>query len=237
MAWIVDKDFSTPYPYFNFEDEKGTASDLLISPFGPCINIRINFNGKRKVARAEKHGIKDVKRDVFFIDARTVCNQRFKELVESFEPHMHCFIPIELIDDKGATLDGNFYYFTTQQDVDCILTDNAPEWFKKRNPRDPNSNIKSNIRAFKEKRDPDIFLSQPQIEGRHLWTAGQLAWSFLFVSDEFKGAWSKARMRGLTMLKKCKLEDRPWVAEEQMGPMLEDWRRYEASGRTIGGNW
>jgi hypothetical protein len=59
----------------------------------------------------------------------------------------------------------------------------------------------------------------------------------LFISDEFRDAYRKERMRGLIIEKKCKVIDRPWVAEEQMGPMLDQWQSYVDSGRTISGNW
>jgi hypothetical protein len=245
MAWFVDKDFSTPQPFFNFTENPR----FYIGAFGPCINIPLTYPEKKVVAVSEKPlKKKKLARDVFFVDGVTCCNQRFKDLVERFEPGMHLFFPIELQDADGAPLDGGFYHFTAQQDVDCILTDNNPDWFRLRNPNDPSSNINSTITRIASRAPhkgtkfempglSEIFLSKPMVVGRHLWTPGILGWSYLFFSYEFRKAWGHERMRGLDVAFRCKELERPWIAEDQMGPMLPDWQEYVASGRTKWGQW
>jgi len=77
----------------------------------------------------------------------------------------------------------------------------------------------------------ELSLSKPQIEGRHLWTGGPLGWNQLFVSDEFCEALRKGRFSALEIWRECHEVDRSWIAEEQMGPLLDKWREYVANGR------
>lgn len=77
----------------------------------------------------------------------------------------------------------------------------------------------------------EIALSKPKIEGRHMWTGGPLGWNQLFVSDAFCKALKKGRFRAVEIWRECREVDRPWVAEEHMGPLLENWRNYVAHDR------
>ncbi len=229
MAWWLDKDYSYGGPGF---DWVGVAEDPRegLSGQGLALSWPRSAKNVPKAARLRKPYYRPIKADIFIVDSCTVVNGRFKALVESFAPGVHLFVPIELQRHNGDSIDGEFYYFTTNQDVDCLLTDNKEEWF---NYIETRSLWLSSIYRIVGSNNRKIYFSKPQIRGLHLWTGGPLGWDTLFVSDEFCNAIRKAKIRFVTIHRPCIEVDRPWIAEEQMGPMINTWRDFVAHKRKI----
>jgi hypothetical protein len=69
-----------------------------------------------------------------------------------------------------------------------------------------------------------------------------LGLSQLFVSNAFMDAMRKTLRGYISSYDRCIEVDRPWLAEEQMGPLLQRHLAYVASGRrqvdlTLGDIW
>lgn len=226
MAWWLKRSYSYAGPGFDWLDEEGVEEKRGLVGSGLSLSRPLNARNVPKAARYRKSYQKPPSPDIFFVDSATACTARFKALVEEFEPGLHLFVPIELQYHDGRTMEGEFFFFNCNVDIDCVLTDNKPEWFRwSRDRYTPQL-------ALIEKLTPlEISLSKPQIEGRHLWTGGPLGWNQLFVSAEFCAALRKGRFREFEIGRSCAEIERQWVAEEQMGPLLDKWREYVASGR------
>jgi hypothetical protein len=84
-----------------------------------------------------------------------------------------------------------------------------------------------------------IEISAQAVAGRHLWLGGLLAHRArggeqIFMSDQMHAEYRKQKLTGL--LSRCPAVeiDRPWVAAENMGPLLAKWEAREAAVRA---NW
>lgn len=106
--------------------------------------------------------------DIFPVDDGIGVTRRFKDLVESFEPGLHLFVPVELQYFDGSVMEGEFYYFTANVDVDCAFTDNRDEWFTGYG----DGHIMPKFSTIGRLTPLEICFSKPQIDGRHLWTGG-----------------------------------------------------------------
>jgi hypothetical protein len=228
MAWWYCRSYSYAGPGFDWLGGKSAPVGSGLS-----LSIKVEPEWVPKVARYRAPYAKPPKPDLFFVDSAVGCTARFKTLVEAFEPGLHLFVPIELQYHEGNVIEGEYYFFNCQVDVDCVLTDNKREWFH----TSRYGEISSALSLIQKLTPLEISLSKPQIEGRHLWTGGPLGWNQLFVSNEFCSAFRKGKFREVEIRRECHEVDRPWVAEEQMGPLLEKWRDYVAAGRSGTMGW
>lgn len=226
MAWWIKKDLSYAGPDFDWLDEDAVEEQRGLVGSGLSLSRSLSEKNVPKAARSRRLAKKPPSQDVFIVDYAVACNQRFKDLVESFEPGLHLFAPIELQYHDGSVMPGEFYFFNCNVDVDCILTDNDPEWFQ-----DYGDRILPALGSIQKLTPLEITLSRPQVEGRHLWTGGPLGWNQLFVSHDFCVALRKGRFKAVEIWRHCKEVNRPWIAKEHMGPLLDRWRAYVASGR------
>jgi hypothetical protein len=225
MAWWLKAD-EYYGPYFDWVDEDAVAERRGLVGSGMSLSRPLSAKNVPGAARSRSKAKKPPSPDVFIVAYSVACNQRFKDLVEEFEPGKHLFAPIELQYDDGRKMVGEFYFFNCNVDIDCVLTDNEGSWFA--NGRD---RIISAINSIHRLTPIQLSLSKPQIEGHHLWTGGPIGWNQLFVSNEFADALKKHRIRGTQRWRECYEVDRPWIAEEHMGPLLDKWRAYVAADR------
>lgn len=226
MAWWLTKD-SYYGPYFDWVDPESVEEKRGLVGSGLSLSRPLSEKNVPKAARSRSKAKKPPAPDVFICDYAVACNARFKDLVEEFDPGLHLFAPIELQYDDGTPMEGSFFFFNCNVDVDCVMTDNKDEWFytSRRGEVSP-------MLGLIQKRTPlEISLSKPQVEGHHLWTGGPLGWNQLFVSDDFCRAMRKARITGMQRWRECYEVDRAWIAEEHMGPLLNKWRTYVAADR------
>lgn len=226
MAWWVKKDLSYLGPDFDWVDGSGPVQSGLSS------SCKVEARHVPKAARCRRPAKKPPSHDIFIVDYSVACTGRFKALVEEFEPGLHLFVPIDLQFDDGAAMPGEFYFFNCNVDVDCLLTDNKSYWFGEYGKR-----IFPMMPSIQKRTSFEISLSKPQIEGRHLWTGGVLGWNQLFVSDAFCEALRKGRFRAIEIWRECHEVDRPWVADEHMGPLLDEWEAYVSAGRNLELGW
>lgn len=222
MAWWLKRDYSYAGPGFDWIDEDAVEEKRGLFGSGLSLSRPLNEKNIPKAARYRAAYPKAPSPDIFFVASATTVTGRFKALVEEFEPGLHLFAPIELQYHDGRVMDGEYYSFNCNVDVDCVLTDNKPEWFRTL----PDGRVMSTLKLIQKLTLLEISLSKPQIEGRHLWTGGPLGWNQLFASDAFTKSLRKGRFRAVEIWRECHEIDRPWVAEEHMGPLLDKWRNY-----------
>jgi len=227
MAWWLCREYSYAGPGFDWVDEDSVAIKRGLVGGGLSLSRPLTAQSVPNSARYRKAFPKPPAVDIFFVDSAVAVTGRFKTLVEQFEPALHLFAPIELQYHDGRPMDGDYYFFNCNVDVDCLLTDNDPAWFTDYG----NGRILPNLELIQKLTPLEISLSRPQIAGRHLWTGGPLGWNQLFVSDAFCAALRKGRFRSVEIRRKCHEVDRPWIAEEHMGPLLSKWQGFVASNR------
>ena len=227
MAWWIKKDMSYSGPDFDWIDEDAVEEKRGLVGSGLSLSRPLSEKNVPKAARSRRPAKAPPKQDVFIVDYGVACNKRFKDLVEQFEPDLHLFVPIELQYHDGRPMEGEYYFFNCNVDIDCVITNNKHEWFYINR-----SGEVSPMLGLIQKLTPlEISLSRPQIKGRHLWTGGPLGWNQLFVSDALCAALRKGRFKALEIWRECHEVDREWVAEEQMGPLLSKWCSYVAADR------
>lgn len=244
MAWMIEKSYTYAGPTSTIIDNPGDTEILNLMGASSCLPWK--HNDLPVVAR---HELLDSGKmytgkldDMFIVDGAVAVSARFRDLVESFEPGVHGFVPLIMQRADGETLDGDYFLFCVQQDIDCLITDNDTDLFENLGTL-PNGNRRLFCRLDEPGRA--ITMCRPSIKGKHLWTGGLLAFNQLFCSDQFKIALRKSHRGYLYLERQCRELDRPWVAEEQMGPLLPRWRAYVASGRAevdyslgeVGGKW
>lgn len=227
MAWWFARSYSYAGPGFDWLDENAVEEKRGLVGSGLSLSRPLSENNVPKSARYRQQYPKPPSPDVFFVDSSVACTARFKDLVEQFEPGLHLFVPIELQYDDGRVMEGEYFFFNCNVDIDCVLTDTKDEWFY----TNRRGEISPMLGLIQKLTPLEISLSKPQIEGRHLWTGGPLGWNQLFVSDAFCKAFRKGRFREVDIRRECHEVDREWVAEEHMGPLLDKWHEYVASGR------
>jgi|GEM_PF-5539735 len=225
MAWWLTRD-SYYGPYFDWVDPEGVEEKRGLVGSGLSLSRPLSEKNVPKAARSRNGAKKPPATDVFICDYAVACNVSFKDLVEEFEPGLHLFAPIELQYDDGTPMEGSFFFFNCNVDLDCVLTDNKDEWFIFAGDR-----YVSEMPLIQKRTPLEISLSKVQIEGHHLWTGGPLGWNQLFVSNEFCQAMKKVRITGAQKWRECHEVDRAWVADEHMGPLLDKWRNYVAADR------
>lgn len=152
--------------------------------------------------------------DVFPMPGCNAVSQRFKDLVEEFEPGMHQFFPLALRDRRGEPLAQPYYVFNCLVSLDAVLmAESGLTWQFDGPPGKPFPSINTSSK---------LVFSKPAIAGRHLWCLHYLrAGNRLFVSDAFYTELKARKIRFFQFAQHSEL-DIPWIAEEQIQPML-DW--------------
>ena len=226
MAWLVEKNYHFPGP--NFEITANPGGLKPINNIGICSHLPWQPVSEPVVTRQDKayRGKID---DMTIVAGPVAVSQRFRDLVEEFEPGVHAFSPLILERKNGQRFEENYWFWTTQQDIDCLITNNDPANFKHYWTND--EGVKQII-CMLTLPGWEVPISRPQIDGRHLWTAGLLGETQLFVSDEFMDAMRKVLRGRIRDERRCVDCDEPWIAEEQMGPLLPRHLAYVASERT-----
>jgi hypothetical protein len=227
MAWLVEKNWFLHGP--NFEIIANPDNTKLINNTGICSFLPWNPSNQPVVAR-HKEPYKG-KLDVMTIVGGPVgVSRKFRDLVETFEPGVHVFAPLILERKNGERFEEDYFLFTTQQDIDCLITENDPNNFEYLWTSEETGHKQILCRLTKSGREVPI--SVRAIADKHLWTAGLLGLNELFVSDEFMIAMRKTLRGRICDERRCVDVDRAWIAEEQMGPLLPRHQAYVASGRT-----
>jgi len=229
LAWWLARDYSYAGPGFDWLDANEVEDKRGLVGSGLSLSRPLSEKNVPMAARYREPYPKPPAVDIFFVDSATAVTARFKALVEEFEPGLHLFAPIGLQYHDGSVMPGEYYFFNCNVDVDCVLTDNKPEWFRESRY----GHITPEFSLIQPLTPLDILLSKPQIDGRHLWTGGPLAWNQLLVSGAFCKALKRGRFRAVEIRRECHEVDRPWIADENMGPLYDKWLDYVANDRDV----
>lgn len=191
--------------------------------------------------------------DVFPMPGLNAVNARFRELVERFEPDKHLFHPIHLKEPGGSRVEGEHYIFCARMPLDSVLTvrsriewkqDAADEYpphailhdriWETHRPDHPKSlakrEAKFGVRRSAEARGQPVlwpqhlYVSGLAVAGHHIWTGDRLFSNGIWVSDAFFAAFEKAKLKALQSDVYGFEVDVPWVAEQELAPVLE-WER------------
>jgi hypothetical protein len=228
MAWLIEKNYHIHGPNFEIISNPGETQMRFSGGNGICSFLPWHPSDLPITAR-QGNAYRGTLDDMTIVVNNVAVSQKFKDLVEEFEPGIHAFAPLILERKNGERFEEFYYLFSTQQDVDCLITDNDPGNF-----RHYWTNEEGTKQIICLATDPgrEVLLSTSAIIGKHLWTAGLTGENQMFVSDAFRERLTK-RFRGRIRLDRYCIEvDRQWIAEEQMGPLLPRHRAFVASGRT-----
>jgi hypothetical protein len=236
MAWLVEKNYHVRGP--NFEIVSNPGNTKLLNNIGICSFLPWRPSDQPVVARQVEtyRGKLD---DMTIVAGPVGVSRRFRDLVERFEPGLHIFAPLILERKNGQRFEEEYFLFSTRQDIDCLITNNDPNSFEYISGFEPDE---TRILCRLTEPGREVPISAPAIEGKRLWTAGLLGLNQMFVSDEFMEAMRKTLRGRIRDERRCIDVARPWVAEEQMGPLLARWKDYVALNRqsvdlTLGEIW
>jgi hypothetical protein len=209
---IVRQSWSVPY--FDWDEIGDEYTKFGSIAFGLSHGFWIDPRSVPKSAYQERD--KRVP-DVFPMPGCNAVNQRFKDLVEEFEPGVHQFIPIALRNKAGEPLADNYYVFNCMVSVDTVLVkESGVQW----EIDEPSGQPFTKIKSFKH----DMVLSRPEIGDRHLWQGLYLqpiGSGGVFCSDAFQKELMKRKIRFLDQ-KHCAEVDDEWKPEDNIQPIL-DW--------------
>ncbi|WP_067217518.1 imm11 family protein [Stappia indica] len=212
MAWLLElvyQAWSTPQFKFDDEDKFGNRGDKA---FGLSQGFWVD---PTKIPVSAQQTTKKRVPDVFPMPGCNAVSQRFKDLVEQFEPGIHQFFPLKLRRKSGFSIEQNYYVFNCMTSVDTVLVKESRfRWGRFEEIDKPRIDID---------REKDIVLSRMAIETRHLWKGLYLQpiGSGVFCSDAFEKALKKKKIRFLKQTY-CREIDVPWLPEENIQPAL-DW--------------
>lgn len=119
MAWWLVRSYSYAGPGFDWLDTDAVEERRGLFGGGLSCSRPLSARNVPKAARYRKRYAKPPSPDIFFVDSTVAVTRRFKELVEGFEPGLHLFVPIELQYHDGRPMEGEFYFFNCNVDIDC----------------------------------------------------------------------------------------------------------------------
>lgn len=158
--------------------------------------------------------------DVFPMSGVFAVSEKFKSIIEEFEPNVHQFFPITLKRLRSrlklSVPDETYYILNVCQRFDAVFC--GPD---KRRPitrfetgeeaGKPVISIKGRTRTF----------SKQKIAGRHLWQGNIMGRRTHYVSDALATRLLKEKMKFIEISDRYEEIDSPWDPEENVGPVLE----------------
>lgn len=219
MAWKLDIDFVSAQP--SFEIDKDSAGE---APWGfgwgcGALHSRIGCPVPTSATQTDSKPLVDV----FPLPGFACVSERFRAIVESFEPGVHEFFPIQLKSRKRVAYAEPYFLINVRQRFDCILIKGIEfEW---------GSMVALGLEgmpymSWMGKRPP-MSASKTTIAGRHLWRTRWVPQSRkIMVSDQLRAALIDAKIRRLTFKEPWAQHfaevDTPFDYREQV-PGIVDW--------------
>lgn len=155
-------------------------------------------------------GVKELS-DVFGPHA-VVVSERFRELVETFDPGVHRFRPVQVIDHKGNQWDGRYYLFQVGRRIAAIeVAASGFSWSLCAGGRSHYLSYPYGI--------PPVVLNARQI-GRSQMFCVDPSWrsyDLPIVSSAFFAAFKKSKLRGAAW-RKCETVDMSWDPVANLPP-------------------
>jgi hypothetical protein len=116
-------------------------------------------------------------------------SQRFRDLIEAFEPGVHKFIEVDVFDRSGAPVPNKYYYLEITQTIEVVTggQDGA---------RKNGALVRRGTEAY---RDTGLTIAVDMIKGKHLWRVEKYKLdSRMFFSDVLKQAVEATRIKRLS---------------------------------------
>lgn len=204
MAWRIEFSAKRAVPHFEFLNVPERYPLFEISKNEPVDASRMPAQARLRFAWSKPIP------DIFPTPGLNAVNQRFRDLVETFEPRVHQFFPLKLFALDGSSLDGNYYIFNCAVGIDAIIHTTAePKW----------TTDATGMPILYTGMEKQFELSRQVIGDHHLWCGKSVSKLELFVSDAFYEAIKRNKITGLDAVYRKEL-DVPWVAEKELAPLL-----------------
>lgn len=205
MAWQIDFTLRRAMPSFELLDPPKPEPFY----FGISTNRYIDASRMPTKVRLKSAWSKPIP-DLFPLPGLNGVNQRFRDLVETFEPGLHQFFPLKLFGRDGSPLDGTYYIFNCAVGIDAIIHTTAePKW----------ATNMAGMPILFTGQEKKFELSRQAIGDRHLWCGKTVAIWELFASDVFYEAIKRNKIVGFDAVYRKEL-DVPWIAEKELAPIL-----------------
>lgn len=192
MVYVVSLAYSPREPKFDFDDEPPGCPLLGISAGHPIEDLA------RFPTSATQRNDKPMC-DVFSLPGMNWVSARFRDLVETFEPGVHQFVPIVLKAPDGTPHPGAWYMFNCTQSFDAVLAAESSTRLPWRGAKTVdiwNGLPWASIGSMVEK---TFTFSRPKVGGRHLWVGQFIGEGDLLVSGAFGRAVKTAKIKYLDM--------------------------------------
>lgn len=184
----LDGDWRSVFPVgFEFHPVTNSARQ----PDGTSIKKDASYQGvpvhaEHMPRTMERGGTQPLRTDIDIMSSRYYVSDRFRELIESYEPRAHQFSAVQLVYKGGAHAE-RFYWFYPCARVDGLdrqhttheFIDKIGYWRHVDNSR-------------------RYVVNLAQVAGHHLWIDARLHSSSIFVSQAFKEAVEKAGLKGIS---------------------------------------
>lgn len=218
MAWEIDFDFVSAQPSFELDTDG-------VPPFGFGWGWgagRSQAGRPRPISATQTDGNKLV--DVFPLPFHSCVGERFRAIVEAFEPGVHEFFPIQLKSRKGVPYEEPYFLINVRQRFDSLLVKGVDvAWGEM---------VAGGLTGMpylsgRIGNKPPLLVSRSTIAGRHLWRNYWVGGGTgIMVSDELRAALVDAKIRRLRT-KEPRAErfeevDVPFDYREQT-PHIVDW--------------
>jgi hypothetical protein len=150
--------------------------------------------------------------DVLPLPGLNAVSEKFRVIVEFFEPDVHEFFPVQLRRQDGTPYAQRYYIFNSCQRFDAVL-------LNRQSAKTPYS------RTYQDRRPPfiglsewNLTLSRRKIAGRHLWRSQYMAMTH-FASQELGDAMKREKVEFLDLHDAPEL-DVAWDPMENVGPVI-----------------
>ena len=120
MAQVINLHYHEGQPAFDFLDMAGTMKPVF---FGMSLGKAVDPARVPTYAREKTRNKKLY--DIFSMPGLNGVSQRFRDLVEEFEPGVHQFFPLQLSRRDGTPIEGNHYVFNCFVRADTVLVDRS----------------------------------------------------------------------------------------------------------------
>ncbi len=207
MAYWIELAYSNREPRFEFLDGPENMYMYGLSAYRTAPVERLP-------TQARETSKKKVYPDIFAMPGLNAVSERFKTLVESFEPGVHQFFPLTLYRKDGELVEDRYYIFNCPISFGCVLTNRSEViWVEGTELYPPRPDLSPARKTV---------FSKPAIDGRHLW-GESFRMTGLFISDELHKAMKREKIKYFTA-EYCEELDEPWTPEDNIQPIL-DWEK------------
>ena len=133
----------------------------------------------------QRGGTQPLRTDIEIMSSTYFVSERFRDLIERYQPHVHQFALVQLVYKGGAHAD-NFYWFYPCARLDGLDREHTTHEFIDK------------IGYWRYIHGRQYVVSLAQVAGHHIWIDSRLHSSSIFVSQAFKEAVDQAGLKGIS---------------------------------------